>query len=43
MLNGSGNIDIDYPEMQLVWETIFEAITNTAERAQEQGRLPPEL
>lgn len=43
MQNGSGNIDTDYPEMQLVWATILEAIANTAERAQEQGRLPPEL
>lgn len=43
MQNGSGNIDTDYSEMQLVWATILETIANTAERAQEQGRLPPEL
>ena len=43
MQNGSGNIDTDYSEMQLVWATILETIANTAERAQEQGRSPPEL
>lgn len=43
MHNGSENVNTDYPEMQLVWKTILEAIANTAERAQEQGRTPPEL
>lgn len=43
MKNGSDSIDTDYPEMQLVWETILNAIAITAERAQEQGRPPPEL
>ncbi len=43
MQNESANINTDYPEMQLVWRTILEAIANTAESAQENGRLPPEL
>jgi hypothetical protein len=43
MQDPSSIIDTDYPEMQLIWHTILEAIARTAERAQEQGRLPPEL
>lgn len=43
MQNGSGSIDADYPEMQLVWKTILDAIASTAERAQEQGRPAPEF
>lgn len=43
MRDSTCNIDTAYPEMQLVWKTILDAIARTAERAQEQGRLPPEL
>ena len=43
MRKGTDDIETDYPEMQLVWQTILEAIALTTERAQEQGRPPPEL
>ena len=43
MRMGAGEIETDYPEMQLVWQTILEAIALTAERAQKHGRPPPEL
>ncbi len=43
MNEGAGDIETDYPEMQLVWQNILGAIALTAERAQEQGRQRPEL
>ena len=41
MRDGGSSIDTDFPEMQLVWKTILDAIARTAERAQAQGRRPP--
>lgn len=43
MRDGVGDPELEYPEMQLVWQTILEAIALTAENAQKQGRPPPEL
>lgn len=43
MRDGSGDPEQDYPEMQLVWKTILEAIAFAAENAQEKGRPPPEF
>ena len=40
MRNSTSDIDSGYPEMQLVWQAILDAIIQTAKRAQLQGRSP---
>lgn len=41
--SGTGDPESDYPEMQLVLQTILKAVALTAEKAQEQARPMPEL
>lgn len=43
MNEGRGNMETDFPEMQLVWRTILDAAARIAEKSQQQGRPPPEL
>lgn len=42
MRDSTSRIDSGYPEMQLVWQAILNAIIQTAKRAQLQGRSPPD-
>jgi len=43
MQSAPGDVEGDYAEIQLTWETILEAASRTAEAAQELARPPPQL